>query len=152
MPRGTGRCRPKWPRLRLLKNRAIEYGFNKVIVKTACNFWRGPRVLRLGCMYNANPYFALSGLPAGGIFNDLFVRVYSACAFDRFCSSHSQVTLSSCVDDDALTTEGSTEAEALGKMVMLACDILTAFGSSFGIAKKLGRLLGQMAGTVTNST
>eukprot|EP00959_Pyramimonas_sp_CCMP1952_P066523 1388798-Pyramimonas_sp.AAC.1 len=118
-------------------------------------------------MYDANPYFALSGLPAGGMFNDPFARVYSVGAFDRFCSSHPQVALSSCVDGGVLTTEGSTEAEALENMVQ-ACasmsvifrdelkvglqgDKLTTFGSSSGIAKKLGRLLGQMAGTVTNS-
>eukprot|EP00959_Pyramimonas_sp_CCMP1952_P221467 4629491-Pyramimonas_sp.AAC.1 len=102
------------------------------------------------------------------MFNDLFVRVYSAGAFDRFCSSHPQVARSSHADDDALTTEGSTEAEALEKMVQ-ACasmfvafrdelkvglqgDKLTTFGSSLGIAEKLGRLLGQTAGIVTNST
>ena len=119
-------------------------------------------------MYGAVPYFAESGLPAGDIFNDLFVRVYSIEAFDNFTRAHPHVPLSSYVDDDAMTTEGSTEKEALERMVSacasmyvifrdelkvgLQADKLTTFGSSLQIARKLGKLLGNMAGKVTNST
>eukprot|EP00959_Pyramimonas_sp_CCMP1952_P279199 5837175-Pyramimonas_sp.AAC.1 len=57
--------------LALLKDRALRYGINEVIVKTTFNYWRGPRLFRLGAHYGAQPYFAGSGLPAGDIINDI---------------------------------------------------------------------------------
>eukprot|EP00959_Pyramimonas_sp_CCMP1952_P178747 3736121-Pyramimonas_sp.AAC.1 len=106
--------------------------------------------------------------PLAAFFYDLFVRVYSLEAFDGYTLANPLAPLSSYVDDDALTTQADTEQEALSRMVQacahmyvifrdslmvgLQADKFTTFGSSLSLARKLGTLLGQKAGLVTNST
>jgi len=152
--------------LGLLKDRALRHGIDPVIVKTTFNYWRGPRLLRLGAEYSALPYFASSGLPAGDIFNDIMVRVYSIEAFDTYVAENPDIVLSSYVDDDSVTTSGSeqqvlsTVARAAASLFILFRDELhvgiqpekvSTFASSLSLAKKIAALLGQYAGQVTNS-
>eukprot|EP00959_Pyramimonas_sp_CCMP1952_P245802 5137245-Pyramimonas_sp.AAC.1 len=64
------------------------------------NFWRGPRILRLGSDRSLAVQYATSGLPAGSCFNGIFVRAYAMEPFDGFVSRNPRVDLSSYIDDD----------------------------------------------------
>ena len=72
--------------LDLLRARAYQWGVPGVIVKTMYNLWRAPRLVRLGTSFHPVALFAKSGLPAGDIFDDAFVKVYAIGAFDGFMS------------------------------------------------------------------
>eukprot|EP00959_Pyramimonas_sp_CCMP1952_P444422 9304919-Pyramimonas_sp.AAC.1 len=65
--------------------------------------------MRIGAQYGLVPLFGSSGLPAGDVFNDIFVRVYSIGAFDRFIVEHPEVWLSSYVDDNSVTSDGTEQ-------------------------------------------
>eukprot|EP00959_Pyramimonas_sp_CCMP1952_P353382 7403671-Pyramimonas_sp.AAC.1 len=77
------------------------------------NLWRSPRLIRLGISFHPVALFAQSGLPAGDIFNDAFVKVYAIGAFDAFTARFPHpIRLSSYVDDDTIMATG-TKADLL---------------------------------------
>ena len=92
--------------LRLLRRRALLAGIPRVLVKVSYNLWRGPRLVRLAAIYSKELLFARSGLPAGDIFNDAFVKAYALEPFDRFVVRNPRVKLLSFVDDDTITANG----------------------------------------------
>eukprot|EP00959_Pyramimonas_sp_CCMP1952_P013665 288647-Pyramimonas_sp.AAC.1 len=64
------------------------------------DLWRSPRLARLGTLFHPMQIFAASGLPAGDIFNDAFVKVYATDAFDAFTLRHGSIRLSSHIGND----------------------------------------------------
>eukprot|EP00959_Pyramimonas_sp_CCMP1952_P311557 6520331-Pyramimonas_sp.AAC.1 len=58
------------------------------------NLWRCPRLVRLGPAFHTVALFASSGLPAGDVFNDAFVKVHALEAVDAFTMRHPTVRLS----------------------------------------------------------
>eukprot|EP00959_Pyramimonas_sp_CCMP1952_P166974 3489389-Pyramimonas_sp.AAC.1 len=73
-------------RLLWLRDRALYWRIPTVLIKVLYNLWRSPRVLRLGAHHCPLIQFAQNGLPAGDIFNDIFVKVYAMFEFDLWSS------------------------------------------------------------------
>ena len=57
--------------LRTLMQRGLEAGLDSIVLKVTFNFWRGPRILRLGSDHSVAAQYAVNGLPAGSCFNDI---------------------------------------------------------------------------------
>ena len=146
-----------------LKERGLRAGLNSVVIKVTYNFWRGPRILRLGTDHSLSPLYARNGLPAGSCLNDIFVRVYALEPFDGFVRRNPDVDLASYIDDDTVSSYGEEGAvldtleraardlhvvftSELG--VNLAQDKLMTFASDPGTARRLGDRLGILAGEV----
>ena len=147
--------------LELLKQRAYRAGIPPVIVKVTYNFWRGPRIVRLGQHHSPRVLYARRGLPAGDIFNDAFVKAYALEPFDWFVANNPKVTLDSYVDDDTVLCEGTEEevvqtlveaAHALHEVfqehlgVGLALDKVASVSSSMRVARTLRSRLASLAG------
>ena len=143
--------------------RGREAGLDPIVLKVTFNFWRGPRILRLGSDHSLAVQYAMNGLPAGSCFNDIFVRVYAIKAFDGFVERNPKVDLSSYIDDDTVSGYGkaddviddlSTAAQDLHEVVSqelgvgLAPDKLMTFASDAETSRRLGEQLGILAGTV----
>ena len=94
-------------RLDLLRDRALAAGVPPVLVKISYNLWRSPRLMRMGSTFASEVCYATRGLPAGDIFNDVFVRAYCIQAYDGFTIRHPRVSLCSYVDDEGVMAEGS---------------------------------------------
>ena len=143
--------------------RGREAGLDPIVLKVTFNFWRGPRILRLGSDHSLAVQYAMNGLPAGSCFNDICVRVYAIKAFDGFVERNPKVDLSSYIDDDTVSGYGkaddviddlSTAAQDLHEVfsqelgVGLAPDKLMTFASDAETSRRLGKQLGILAGTV----
>ncbi|CAK0868494.1 unnamed protein product, partial [Prorocentrum cordatum] len=150
-------------RLTTLRDRSLQAGLSPIVVKVTRNFWRGPRVLRLGSDHSLSPMCAKCGLPAGSCLNDINVKVYAMVPFDGFVARNPAVDLASYVDDDTVSACGSADhvvqvlgqaAEDLERVfkedlgVGLAPDKLMTFGSTPDLSLRVGRRLGTLAGTV----
>ena len=105
-----------------LRLRALAARVHPTIVKVQYNFWRGPRILRIGRHHSPRIVYARCGLPAGDIFNDVFVKSYAIASFDRFVARNLSIRLSSYVDDDTVNAVGSFEE--VRKVLRAAADDL----------------------------
>eukprot|EP00959_Pyramimonas_sp_CCMP1952_P296477 6202211-Pyramimonas_sp.AAC.1 len=105
-----------------LRVRAEYWGIPRVLAKTLYNIWRSPRILRLGAHHSPLPLFAESGLPAGDIYNDVFVKVYTLFEFDQFAIRNPRVPLGSHIDDDTILTFGEEE-KSIQDLVRAAYDM-----------------------------
>ena len=93
-----------------LRDRALRTGIHPVLVKVTYNYWRGPRIVRIGQHHSPRIFYAACGLPAGDISNDAFVKAYAIFAFDAFVSRNPNVRLSSYVGDDVVNSVGDADA------------------------------------------
>ena len=87
-----------------------------MLVKVLFNLWRSPRILRLGVHHCPLVQFAECGLPAGDIYNDVFVKVYAMFEFDLWSSRNPGVYLGSYVDDDTVSAYGPVQVILLAKI------------------------------------
>ena len=149
-----------------LRVRALAARIHPVVVKVQYNFWRGPRILRIGRHHSPRIFYARNGLPAGDIFNDVFVKAYAMAAFDRFVHRNPSVRLASYVDDDTINAVGTFDevrraikaaASDLKQVfaddlkVQLALPKLCSVASSQALAEKVQKDLKELAGTVGRS-
>ena len=86
--------------LERLRVSAYQHGIHPVIVKMCYNYWRGPRILRVGSHHSPRFSHALCGLPAGDVFADAFVMAYALGPFDRYIVRNPAITFRSYVDDN----------------------------------------------------
>eukprot|EP00975_Prorocentrum_lima_P060661 12727078-Prorocentrum_lima.AAC.1 len=56
--------------------------------------------------------FSSRGLPAGDIFNDIFVKIYCVGAYDSYTKLHKEVRLAVYVDDNTITYQGPVDTVA----------------------------------------
>eukprot|EP00959_Pyramimonas_sp_CCMP1952_P386989 8110317-Pyramimonas_sp.AAC.1 len=69
-------------RLDLLPLKFLKVGVPVCWLKLVYNAWRSPRIIRLGKHHSVTPLFAICGLPAGGGYNDLAIKVHAYEEFD----------------------------------------------------------------------
>eukprot|EP00959_Pyramimonas_sp_CCMP1952_P228348 4774482-Pyramimonas_sp.AAC.1 len=92
--------------LELLRPRALEAGPGPTIFEVTFDFWRRPRILRLGSDHSLATLHASRWLPGGSCVNDLFVKVYAMQPFGGFVCRSPSVDLSSHIDDDTVSCYG----------------------------------------------
>eukprot|EP00959_Pyramimonas_sp_CCMP1952_P406562 8521066-Pyramimonas_sp.AAC.1 len=97
-------------RLQWLRDRALYWRISTVLIKVLYHLWRSPMVFRSGAHHCPLIQCAGHGLPAGDIFDDVFVKVYAVFEFDLWSNRNPGVSLGSYVDDDAVSAHGPENA------------------------------------------
>ena len=89
-----------------LKERAIRWGVNPVIVKVCINLYKCARVVTQGRRVRHRWAWAVSGVPAGCGLADLWIQVYAISGYDTL-ASRIPATISVYYDDIVLAIIGS---------------------------------------------
>ena len=113
--------------LSLCRDCSLELGLHPVLVRVCYNFWRVSRILRYGQYCTQKIVHASNGLPAGDIFNHIFIRAYACHPFNGFIIRNSSVALDSYIDDDSLRCAAPSRLEMRTLLSRAAIDLQQVF-------------------------
>eukprot|EP00959_Pyramimonas_sp_CCMP1952_P436496 9140314-Pyramimonas_sp.AAC.1 len=81
-----------------LRHKFLRHGAPTSWLKLVFNMWRRPRVIRLGRNHATAPLIARYGLPAGGGYSDLAMKVHAVDALDIFVQRAPTVDFQNYID------------------------------------------------------